>query len=73
MVARKSRAVSFLVARVWMMTSHHESLTDSKARGLLDQSFIIYSELATIRRIYKAHLTAIAIAMAIFYTPVVTV
>ena len=33
--------------------AHHESLTDSKARGLLDQSFAIDSKLQTIRRIYK--------------------
>jgi len=33
--------------------AHHENLTDTKARGILDRSFAIDSKLATIRRIYK--------------------
>jgi hypothetical protein len=32
---------------------HHETLTDSKARAILDQSFAIESKLSTIRRLYK--------------------
>jgi hypothetical protein len=33
--------------------AHHENLTDTRARGILDRSFAIDSKLATIRRIYK--------------------
>ena len=41
------------LALIQDFAAHHENLTDSRARGLLDQSFAVDSKLATIRRIYK--------------------